>query len=126
MREDERRRHHDRIRVVITSVSEPTTSDVDLADYLHFQVLATHRLRQMADIYHRDYEPWGIEPAARNVLPQLGPQLELDESIFENVIPGHWAYDRDTEDLCPDYLEACICDVVHILTGYYAQVIWRC
>ena len=127
MLEDARRRRHDRILVIITEVNEPAPSHIDEADYLHLNVLSTLRLREMAEIYAREYrDPWGIEPTARNVRPELGAQLTIDQQVFENVIPGHWGYDRDEEDLDLDYLESCLSDIVHALTGYYALIVWRC
>ena len=122
MAEDERRRHHDRVRVVVTGINTPDPDE--RADTFYIQVRATQRLRHLMAEFAARHPLFRdcFTDAPKNFLPQHSPQLYIDESaLFE--VTGFWGEDdwRDGE-IRRDHIEWALGDFVHALSGYRALV----
>lgn len=122
MAEDRRRQDHDRVRVVITMVSEPEPDEP--ASSLCVQLRATERLRGLMRRYWREYGPWAswdFCEAPANIYPQQGQQLVIEDMAFEAVLGISVAecYDGNLQQV-----EWLVDDFIRTLSGYYALVSW--
>ena len=116
--EDRRRRQHDRIRTVVTMVSEPVPDEP--ADTFSLSVKATSRLRAAMVTYQDRYaDPWGIEETPKNFYPRYGPQLTIDEDAILKVTGWSWDTWYDGK---PEQLVDLLRDFVYSLTEYYPLV----
>lgn len=123
--EEERRRREDRVRVIITMVSEPEPDNP--ADYMYLQVKASGRLRRLMEEFqsrspsvYRDT----FTEAPSNFLPQHGPQFVITEEALSEVT-GYWgAQDWRDEGIQRDWIEWAMDDFIHGLSGYHALVQW--
>jgi len=116
--EQERRRTEDRLRVIVTLVSEPDPDDV--AAFFYVQVKASRRLHQVMTEFQARH-PWhraDFDVASPNVLPQHGEQFYITEmGLF--LTTGRWGPD----DWCDeDGVRVALDDLVYGLSGYHAQV----
>lgn len=123
--EEERRRREDRVRVIITVVSEPEPDNP--ADFMYLQVKASGRLRHAMEEFQSRFPLYRdtFTEAPSNFLTRHGPQLVITEEALSEVT-GHWgAQDwRDGDGIRRDWIEWAMDDFIHGLSGYHALVQW--
>jgi len=117
LREDRRRKREDRVRTLVTVVSEPDPDEPADSFYLH--VRANARWRELMSQYQREFDCWGVEVAPSNVLPQYGAQIRVDEEAIRAVTG--WSWD-ELYDGRPGQIADMLTDFVHALSGFYPQV----